>query len=135
MTTNSPYSEAMTYLPPAARQFVTEVKAVRENAQIEPCGPPDGFGVVRSLSVDAETAEWLLDVLIAVNDSRIAEWTSEDDGGKVTFVSSHHADDASPFSLAEAEAILYELDDESLESFDGGPDVPLDQDLAEEPQP
>lgn len=117
MRTNCPYSERMVYLPPAARQFSDEVKALRPDASIEPHGEPDGIKVIRSLSFDPETSEWLHDVLEAVTDKRIAQWVSDEDGIVVTFVADHHADNGTPFDLNLADAVLgYEDEPEPEES-------------------
>lgn len=116
----------MTYLPPAARQFIAEIRALREDAEIEPSGEPDGIGVIRSISLDVNTADWLNDIMLAVDDRRITEWTTDDEGGTVTFTHDHHADIATPFDLAGADAVLYEDGDVLLDEELDPDDLPED---------
>lgn len=93
-------------IPYAMRAMIDEIAKTHEDAVFE-TQSPDGFGVWRTLVVDSETTETFTVLLDELLDPRISRKSVDTDGRYyVTFVSDKRADDATPFYLDKALAVL-----------------------------
>lgn len=101
-TTRRVYGDLMSRTVPAARQLIVEVYQARPKAKAKVVGEVDGFGRYRSLTFDANTLKWLMPILEAAADPRIASIEDK----TIIFVSDVRADQVSPFGVAEADAVL-----------------------------
>lgn len=90
----------MSHIVPAARQLLSEVKAVGGSAAV--LDEKDGLGFQRSIRLTKATADRLGDdVLQALEgDRRVAEVVKSPKGVRVTFVPTADADKATTFGLA-----------------------------------
>lgn len=109
----------MTAYPPAARTLIAQVRERYSDAEINPTGDADGYGVTRSITFDAETSEWLTPILEACDDERIDALDHDEGKVTVTFVPDIRADYADEFEIDEADEVLSEDDDEDEEDDDG----------------
>lgn len=96
----------MTAYPPAARRLIAQVTQHRPEAEVRPAGDADGYGVTRSVVFDAKTSKWLVPVLEACDDERIAEVSQDGKKAVVTFVPGIAADYGHSFDIDEADAAL-----------------------------
>lgn len=96
----------MTYLPPAARQLISEVESLRSKVSYKDEYEPDGIGVVRSIDFDVNTSKWLGPILETIADERIDDVDASDKRLVVTFKANHLADFAHPFGLGSVDAVL-----------------------------
>lgn len=109
----------------AAKTLVAQILQRYEDADIRNDAEPDGLGVHRALVVAEPVGEQLFDLLvpIAQTDRRIASLHVDDDKAlTITFAADRHADDNSPFPLAEVESV--QSADETDEVGSGAPDSP-----------
>jgi hypothetical protein len=92
----------------AAVQLIEQVKALSDDeVEVEAVGTPDGYGRNRSIQFDADTSEWLVPALEAIEDDRIADVDYEEgEEAVVTFVSDSRADRSDPYPLAEVLTVL-----------------------------
>lgn len=101
----------MSRLVPAAAQLLSQVQAMRPDAEAEQ-GDPDGFNRVRSITFDKTTSKWLEPIMRAVTDPRIHHTSytgpKKDLRLTVTFVPDVRADRTQPFPIEEADAVLNE---------------------------
>lgn len=103
-------------LPYAMRAMIDEISKTHSRGVVETRNP-DGFGVWRTLVLDQQiTADYyvLLDELI---DPRIAGREVKDEQYYVHFVPDHRADDATPFHLDRAMAVLRTPDAVTIEEI------------------
>lgn len=94
-------------IPYAMRAMIDEIGAVVNSAVLE-TKDPDGFGVWRTLVLDTKTTETFEALLDELLDPRIASRDVRDGRYVVNFVSDRRADDATPFHLDKAYAVLSE---------------------------
>ena len=93
-------------IPYAMRAMIDEIAKSHEDAVLE-TRDPDGFGVWRTLVLDAETTKTYDVLLDELLDSRIASKSVNTDGQYIVrFVSDKRADDATPFYLDKALEVL-----------------------------
>jgi hypothetical protein len=92
----------MPRLPHGAETFIEQVKELRKSAKYEQ-GDPDGFDVVRSITFDKATSQWLGDALDYIDDDRIEDVTTSKDQTTVHFATeSAVADQRDPYPLEDA---------------------------------
>lgn len=94
-------------IPYAMRAMIDEIGKTVSSAVLETANP-DGFGVWRTLVLDSKTTETFEALLDELLDPRIASRDVRDGRYVVNFVSDRRADDATPFHLDKAYAILNE---------------------------
>lgn len=93
----------MARLVPAATQLLSQIDRKFKVKS----GEPDGLGYVRTITLDATTSRWLVPILAAIGDERIADVHYEGKGqATITFVPDYRADFKTPFPLDEVDHIL-----------------------------
>lgn len=96
-------------LPKAAEVLRDEVLALKPRAKVEPYGDLDGFQVWRSLVFSKSASTWLDQMLAIIEDKRIEDTETLDDGRLVvTFVGTIDADLSTTFALRTVSEILQE---------------------------
>lgn len=104
----------MTRITRAARTLTQQIWERWPDANVTAHGDPDGLDVVRGLAVDGEVAEPLFTLLVPIadHDRRISQLRLSDDGDVlvIEFASDRHADETTPFPLAEVAAVQQEDD-------------------------
>lgn len=100
----------MPHLVLAAKTLLRQVEEAKPKMKVD-YGEPDGLNRIRSLEFDTRTSKWLAPILEACADSRIAALPMSDKNRlTVRFVPTVHADDTTPFQIAEADSVLNESD-------------------------
>jgi hypothetical protein len=103
------------------RAVMTEVEAVNPKALVT-TGAPDGFGVWRTLTLDAKTTEMLLPLLDNLNDPRVASRVlHSNDTYTLVFASDRRGDDAKPFGIDRAYRVMTAEPSEPVERLKSGP--------------
>jgi len=102
----------MSRIPYAAQQLIDQVAALKPGAEVTQSGDPDGLDVVREITFDGKTGDWLYPLLTAAGngmvDERFAVLLHDSKGLQITFQAGTVADNADPFLLSEVEAVLNE---------------------------
>lgn len=95
-------------MSPSLRTLMRQITEHDPEAEVEVVDERDGFGVYRSLKVDAATAKWLGKALDVIKDPRVASIKKVKGSTVITVVADTRADSAKSFPLAEVDSILSE---------------------------
>ena len=96
----------MSRLVRAGQTLGSEVAALRPKAKMKIVGEPDGLDRFRAITYDAATMKWLVPILEALEDPRVASVDEVGKSTRVTFVPDSRADRGHPFGLATVDEVL-----------------------------